>query len=78
MLLVAWLVAVPLGSTPFPGLNRAVRNSAILGGINSLMPEQAQALSSALRDTLDTNGFPDVFGGLARPGPARSRRPTRR
>ena len=65
VLLVAWLIAVPLGSTPFEGLNREVRSSAILGGIDSLMPEQAQALSSALRDTLDTNGFPDVFGGLA-------------
>ncbi|MCO8274508.1 MarP family serine protease [Actinoplanes sp. TRM 88003] len=64
VLLVAWLIAVPLGSTPFPGLNSAVRNSAILGGINSLMPEQAQALSSALGDTLDTSGFPAVFGGL--------------
>jgi S1-C subfamily serine protease len=28
------------------------------------MPDEAQALSSALRDTLDTSGFPDVFGGL--------------
>ncbi|GIF07743.1 serine protease [Actinoplanes siamensis] len=66
VLLAAWLVAVPMGSTPFPGINKAVRSSAILGGINGLMPEQAQALSSALRETLDTNGFPDVFGGLAR------------
>jgi S1-C subfamily serine protease len=65
VLLVAWLIAVPLGSTPFPGLNREVRSSAILGAINSVMPEQAQALSSALRDTLDTSGFPDVFGGLS-------------
>ncbi len=65
VLVVAWLIAVPLGSTPFPGLNREVRSSAILGGINSVMPEQAQALSSALRDTLDTSGFPDVFGGLS-------------
>ncbi|WP_122981569.1 MarP family serine protease [Actinoplanes teichomyceticus] len=66
VLLAAWLVAVPMGSTPFPGINKAVRSSAILGGINGLMPERAQALSSALRDTLDTNGFPDVFGGLTR------------
>lgn len=65
VLLVAWLIAVPLGSTPFPSLNREVRSSAILGGINGLMPERAQALSAALRDTLDTSGFPDVFGGLA-------------
>lgn len=66
VLLAAWLVAVPMGSTPFPAINKAVRSSAILGGINGLMPDQAQALSSALRDTLDTSGFPDVFGGLAR------------
>jgi S1-C subfamily serine protease len=65
LLLVAWLIAVPLGSSPFPALNREIRSSAILGGINDLMPEQAQALSAGLRDTLDTNGFPDVFGGLA-------------
>ncbi|BFU41918.1 MarP family serine protease [Krasilnikovia sp. MM14-A1004] len=66
VLLVAWLVAVPLGSSSLPWLNREVRSSAILGGVNKLMPEQAQALSSALRQTLDTNGFPDVFGGLTR------------
>lgn len=64
VLLVAWLIAVPLGSTPFPALNSAVRNSAILGAINDLMPEQANELSSALRSTLNTDGFPDVFGGL--------------
>ena len=65
VLVVAWLIAVPLGSTPFPGLNREVRSSAILGGINRLMPDEAQDLSSALRDTLDTSGFPDVLGGLS-------------
>ena len=64
LLLVAWLIAVPLGSSPFPALNSQVRSSLILGGINELMPAQAQALSAGLRDTLDTNGFPDVFGGL--------------
>ncbi|HEY0002610.1 MAG TPA: MarP family serine protease [Actinoplanes sp.] len=66
VLLVAWLIAVPLGSTPFQGLNAEVRSSAILGGINGMMPDEAEALSSALRDTLDTSGFPDVFGGLTR------------
>jgi S1-C subfamily serine protease len=66
VLLVAWLVAVPLGSSSLPWLNREIRSSAILGGINELMPERAQALSAGLRQTLDTNGFPDVFGGLAR------------
>jgi S1-C subfamily serine protease len=63
--LVAWLVAVPLGSSSLPWLARSVRHSALLGGIDKVMPPQAEALSDALRDTLDTRGFPDVFGGLA-------------
>ena len=66
VLVVAWLIAVPLGSTPFPGINKQVRSSAVLNGINSLMPDQAQALSAGLRESLNTNGFPDVFGGLTR------------
>ena len=65
VLLVAWLVAIPLKSTSLPWLNREVRSSAVLDGINRLMPQEAQALSSALRSTLDTNGFPEVFSGLA-------------
>jgi S1-C subfamily serine protease len=64
VLLVAWLVAVPLGSSSLPWLNREVRNSAVLGGINRLMPQEAKALSGALKRTLDTSGFPDVLGGL--------------
>ncbi|WP_153040551.1 MarP family serine protease [Actinoplanes sp. TFC3] len=66
VLLVAWLIAVPLGSTPFPDINRQVRSSAVLNGIDSVMPAQAQALSSSLRESLNTNGFPDVFGSLTR------------
>ena len=65
-LLVAWLLAVPLSSSSLPALNKEVRNSAILNAINSLMPEEAQALSAGLRQSVNTNGFPDVFGGLTR------------
>jgi S1-C subfamily serine protease len=64
LLLVVWLVAAPLGSSSLPGLARSVRSSAILGAIDRVMPEQARALSQALRNTVDTRGFPDVFGGL--------------
>ncbi|MFK3981721.1 MarP family serine protease [Micromonospora sp. NPDC050397] len=70
VLLVAWLVAVPLGSSSLPGLASAVRHSALLGVVDKVLPAQAQALSNQLRDTVDTNGFPDVFGGLA---PTRAR-----
>jgi S1-C subfamily serine protease len=70
VLLVAWLVAVPLGSSSLPWLAAAVRNSALLQGVDRIMPERAQALSEALRDTVDTTGFPDVFGDFA---PTRAR-----
>ncbi|HEX6970462.1 MAG TPA: MarP family serine protease [Micromonosporaceae bacterium] len=65
VLLVAWLVAVPLGSSSLPWLAASVRNSALLRGVDRIMPEQAQTFSEALRDTVDTNGFPNVFGQLS-------------
>jgi S1-C subfamily serine protease len=65
VLLVAWLVAVPLGSSSLPWLASAVHKSALLTTVDRVLPSEAQALSTALRDTVDTNGFPDVFGGLA-------------
>jgi S1-C subfamily serine protease len=64
LLLVVWLVAAPLGSSSLPGLARAIRQSAILHGVNTVMPQAAQALSDELRSTVDTSGFPDVFGNL--------------
>jgi S1-C subfamily serine protease len=64
VLLVVWLVAAPLASSSLPLLARSVRSSAILGTVDRVMPDQAKALSDALRQTVDTNGFPDVFSGL--------------
>src|SRR5581483_7876569 len=62
--LVAWLVAVPLGNASEPWLSSAVRNSVVIRAIDRLMPSQADRLTEALRDTVDTNGFPEVFGSL--------------
>jgi S1-C subfamily serine protease len=64
VLLVIWLVAAPLGSSSIPWLARSVRNSAILHGVDRVMPDQARALSDSLRNTVDTRDFPDVFGDL--------------
>jgi S1-C subfamily serine protease/uncharacterized membrane protein required for colicin V production len=64
VLLVVWLVAAPLGSSSIPWLAKSVKNSAILRGVDGMMPRQARALSDALRQTVDTRGFPDVFGDL--------------
>ena len=65
VILVVWLVAAPLGSSSLPWLAKAVKHSAVLGAVDRVMPDQARALSEALRDTVDTNGFPDVFDGLS-------------
>ncbi|MBT8225117.1 MAG: MarP family serine protease [Dactylosporangium sp.] len=64
-LAVVWLIAVPLGSSSLPWLAKSVRNSSIIGAVNKVMPAEAHALSDTLRDTVDTRGFPDVFGGLS-------------
>lgn len=62
--LVAWLVAIPLATSSLPWLARSVNSSVLLGGIDRVMPSPVRALSYALRDTVDTRGFPDVFGRL--------------
>jgi S1-C subfamily serine protease len=71
VLMVAWLVAAPLGSSAMPGLASSVRHSAILHGIDAVVPNEAQALSNSLRRSVDTRGFPNVFGDLS-PTNARS------
>lgn len=65
VILVAWLVAAPLADSSLPWLARSVRTSTLLGVIDRAMPKQAKILSEALHDTVDTRGFPDVFGDLA-------------
>ncbi|WP_019813810.1 MarP family serine protease [Saccharomonospora saliphila] len=58
---VAWLIALPLTSVAaMPGLARAINNSAVLGGVNTVMPEAAQGLPGELRTMLDESGFPSI------------------
>ena len=70
VLVVSWMVAVPLASSGVPELNRQVRSSAIVNGVNAVMPDSVRGVYNALRRTIDTDSFPEVFGGL---GPTRSR-----
>jgi S1-C subfamily serine protease len=64
LLIVAWMVAGPLASSSFPGLSRSVRNSAILGAVDTVMPNDARILYNSLRDTIANGDFPNVFGDL--------------
>jgi S1-C subfamily serine protease len=70
VLLVCWMVAVPMASAGVPGLAKQVRNSAIVRAVDGAMPDAVRGVYDSLRDTVDPDGFPEVFGGL---GPTRSR-----
>jgi S1-C subfamily serine protease len=64
VLLVAWMVAVPLASSPYPDLSAEATHSKIVRGINDAMPTGVRRLYSSLRGFLDQSGFPPVFGDL--------------
>ena len=61
VLVVAWLVALPLVSAGFPALSSSVRASAVLGGVDKVMPDAARRIPAELRKQLSTSGFPDVL-----------------
>jgi S1-C subfamily serine protease len=64
VLLVAWMVAVPLASSPYPSLSSAVRRSVIVRGVDGVMPTPVRNVYSSLRQFIDRSGFPPVFGDL--------------
>jgi S1-C subfamily serine protease len=64
VLLVAWMVAVPLASSPYPSLSAEASHSKIVRGVNEAMPTGVRRLYSSLRGFLDQSGFPPVFGDL--------------
>jgi S1-C subfamily serine protease len=64
VLFVAWMVAVPLASSPYPRLAAQASHSSIVRGVNDVMPGGVRNLYSSLRTFLDRSGFPPVFGDL--------------
>jgi S1-C subfamily serine protease len=64
VLLVAWVIAVPLASSPYPALASAASHSKIVRGVDRVMPQTVRTLYSSLRGFLDESGFPPVFGDL--------------
>lgn len=64
VLLVSWMIAVPLASSPYPSLAAEASQSAIVRGVNDAMPADMRALYGKLRSYLDQSGFPPVFGDL--------------
>lgn len=64
VLLVAWLLATAVAHSSLVGLSRQVRNSAVLGAVDTAMPDAARGWFSAFRRLLDNYAFPQVFGSL--------------
>jgi S1-C subfamily serine protease len=65
VLLVSWMVATPLASSPYPSLSSAVRKSAVVREVNSVVPSPVREVYQSLRGVIDRGDFPDVFGPLS-------------
>jgi S1-C subfamily serine protease len=63
LLLLCWLIASAISSLPAPGLQRAMKQSAIISQLNETLPT-APDLVSRLGNFIEPNGFPEVFTGL--------------
>jgi S1-C subfamily serine protease len=64
VLLVAWMVATPLASSPFPGVAGQVRQSALVQAVDHAVPDGVRSLYDSLRQAIDRQGLPDVLDPL--------------
>jgi S1-C subfamily serine protease len=64
VLLVAWMVASPLASAPFPTLAGQVRQSALVQVVDRAVPDGVRSVYQSLRDAIDRRGLPDVLDPL--------------
>jgi S1-C subfamily serine protease len=64
VLLVAWMVATPLASSPFPPVASQVRQSALVEAVDRTVPDSVRAVYNNLREAIDRRGLPDVLDPL--------------
>lgn len=64
VLLVAWMVASPLASSPFPPVSSQVRQSALVQAVDRAVPDSVRAVYDNLRQAIDRRGLPDVLDPL--------------
>jgi S1-C subfamily serine protease len=63
-LFVAWMVALPLASAPYPSLARLVRQSSVVHAVDTAMPDPMRRVYANVRRFVDRSDFPQVFGAL--------------
>jgi S1-C subfamily serine protease len=64
VLLVAWMVASPLASSPFPTVASQVRQSALVQAVDEAVPDGVRNVYDSLREAIDRRGLPDVLDPL--------------
>jgi S1-C subfamily serine protease len=64
VLLVAWMVATPLASSPFPQVASQVRSSALVQAVDKAVPDSVRSVYSNLRQAIERRGLPDVLDPL--------------
>jgi S1-C subfamily serine protease len=64
VLLVAWMVASPLASSPFPQVASQVRQSSLVQAVDHAVPDGVRNVYDNLRDAIDRRGLPDVLDPL--------------
>ncbi len=64
VLLVAWMVAAPLATSPFPQVAGQVRQSALVQAVDSAVPGGVRTVYDSLRQAIDRRGLPDVLDPL--------------
>src|SRR4051812_16148110 len=64
VLLVAWMVASPLATSPFPQVSSQVRQSALVQAVDRAVPDGVRSVYDNLRDAIDRRGLPDVLDPL--------------
>jgi S1-C subfamily serine protease len=64
VLLVAWMIASPLASSPFPQVSSQVRQSALVQAVDRAVPDGVRGVYDNLRDAIERRGLPDVLDPL--------------
>lgn len=65
--IIGWILAATAAALPASTVSASVRSSALLAGLDSVVPNPARDLFSNLRSLLDDSGLPQLFDNFGVP-----------